>query len=289
MSRVLFADVALVRRIEGAEVRFVMAGGYAAQRRRPDAIVTPLSGGAGVCSGEASPFDKVVGLGFEALDENALGQFERAVLERGGAVQVELATRADPKVAQALSQRGYALIGFEDVLGLPPEPGAAEGGELEVRAAGPGELDTWIDTVVTGFAHPDAGDGVPSHESFSRDALVRTFRDLLSLPEVKPYLAWRNGAIAGGALLRLDSGIAQLSGAATLPAHRRRGVQTALTRARISDAARAGAQVATVTTLPGSKSQENVTRQGFCILYTRAVLIKRSALPGMGSAVGRSA
>lgn len=58
---------------------------------------------------------------------------------------------------------------------------------------------------------------------------------------------------------------------------RRQGVQTALTRVRLAEAARSGAELATVTTLPGSKSQENSTRQGFAILYTRAVLIKVSA------------
>ena len=85
------------------------------------------------------------------------------------------------------------------------------------------------------------------------------------------YAALRDGLMAGGASFRLAAGIAQLTGAATAPAHRRRGVQTALLSARPADAAAAGCDVAVVTTQPGSKSQQNVQRRGFHLLYTRAI------------------
>jgi ribosomal protein S18 acetylase RimI-like enzyme len=74
--------------------------------------------------------------------------------------------------------------------------------------------------------------------------------------------------------MRILNGVAQLCGAATLPEHRRRGVQTALLRERLAEAAREGCDVAVVTTQPGSPSQENAQRQGFELLYARAVLIK---------------
>jgi hypothetical protein len=51
-------------------------------------------------------------------------------------------------------------------------------------------------------------------------------------------------------------------------------VQTALLLSRLDLARDAGCDVAVVTTQPGSKSQENVQRQGFQLLYTRAVLIR---------------
>jgi GNAT superfamily N-acetyltransferase len=66
-----------------------------------------------------------------------------------------------------------------------------------------------------------------------------------------------------------------MTGAATAPAHRRHGVQTALLAARLVDAAAAGCDIAIVTTQPGSKSQQNVQRRGFHLLYTRAVLVKQ--------------
>jgi GNAT superfamily N-acetyltransferase len=65
-----------------------------------------------------------------------------------------------------------------------------------------------------------------------------------------------------------------LCGAATLPAFRRRGVQSALLHARLAQARQAGCDLAVVTTQPGSKSQENVQRAGFELLYVRAVLVR---------------
>ena len=56
---------------------------------------------------------------------------------------------------------------------------------------------------------------------------------------------------------------------------RRRGVQTSLLSARLADAGAAGCDIAVVTTQPGSKSQQNVQRQGFDLLYTRAILGKQ--------------
>jgi GNAT superfamily N-acetyltransferase len=90
------------------------------------------------------------------------------------------------------------------------------------------------------------------------------------------FLARRGDAVAGGASMRLFEGIAQLCGAATLPEHRRHGVQSTLLAARLGRASRAGCELAVVTTQPGSKSQENVQKHGFELLYTRAILVPPS-------------
>ena len=89
------------------------------------------------------------------------------------------------------------------------------------------------------------------------------------------YLARLGGSAAGGASMRLFDGIAQLCGAATLPEHRRHSVQSALLTTRLGIASRAGCDVAVVTTQPGSKSQENVQKHGFELLYTRAILVRQ--------------
>ncbi len=102
----------------------------------------------------------------------------------------------------------------------------------------------------------------------------RTVGEMATASGFARYLAYRDGAVAGGASLRVCDGVAQLCGAATMPAHRRRGVQTALLAARLADAARQGCDIAVVTTQPGSKSQQNVQRQGFEPLYTRAILVR---------------
>ncbi len=77
----------------------------------------------------------------------------------------------------------------------------------------------------------------------------------------------------GGAVSTSHDGIALLCGASTLPAHRRRGVQAALLHARLAHARAAGCELAVVTTQPGSKSQQNVQRLGFELIYSRAILV----------------
>ena len=51
-------------------------------------------------------------------------------------------------------------------------------------------------------------------------------------------------------------------------------MQSALLRERLAIAVHRGCDLAVVTTQPGSKSQQNVQRQGFDLLYTRAVLVR---------------
>jgi hypothetical protein len=98
--------------------------------------------------------------------------------------------------------------------------------------------------------------------------------DMAAVEGVRRYLARRGGVPAGAASMRVCDGVCGLHGAATLPEHRRHGVQSAMLRRRLSDAASAGCDVAIVTTLPGSKSQQNVERLGFALLYVRAILVR---------------
>ena len=145
---------------------------------------------------------------------------------------------------------------------------------VEIRRSGDEEFEAWLAVVADGAAHPDA-QGVPWQEEFPRDIYIAAERDLAAAGVIR-YVAVRDGAFAGGAGLRLADGIAQFAGAATAPAHRRRGIQSALLSARLADAAEAGCTIAVITTQPGSTSQQNAQRRGFDLLYTRAVLVKRT-------------
>jgi len=114
---------------------------------------------------------------------------------------------------------------------------------------------------------------VPWHEEFPREVIIEAELDSAEAGDVR-YAALRDGVLAGGATIRLVDGIAQLTGAATVPAHRRHGIQTALLSARLADATAAGCDTAVIIVQPGSKSQQNAQRQGFDLLYTRAVLVR---------------
>jgi hypothetical protein len=173
-----------------------------------------------------------------------------------------------------LTQRGYILRGFENVLGcslpLSQSPALATGIDIAVDQAE--DMDPWLDVVVTAFMNPDE-QGVETHEAFDPRVLRSAMADMSRCEGIVRYLACREGIPAGGASMCISGAIALLCGAGTMSEHRRHGIQGALLATRLADAAAAGCKMAIVTTLPGSKSQENVQRQGFALLYSRAILV----------------
>lgn len=268
----------MAQRIERAEAQLIAGASGAAHRRRAgDAgFVIPVAGGVASFAEAGSPFNKVAGLGFDGVPSPAtLDEIERAYAALAAPVQVDLACLADPAIGALLTGRGYQLILFDNVLGLVlrggPERVTPPG--VEVRTSAEEEFEAWLDIVLDGFACPDTP-GVPRHAELPREVIAGAGRDFAAAGGIR-YIALRDGVIAGAARLSMAEGVAQLAGATTAPAHRRRGVQTALLSARLADAAAAGCDIAAVTTLPGSKSQQNVQRQGFDLLYTRAILVRQ--------------
>ncbi len=275
----LFCSTSLTARIEAAECDMLAAGAATIAESRPGVFVRPLAGGLAVFTMPGSPLNKVAGLGFGGpLDLDALANVEAVFAARAVPVQIEVATLADTSLVQALARRGYALTGFENVLGLalPAASPLALPAGIAIATVGAHEREAWIDTLITGFAHPDT-QGVVSHDAHApidHPTIEAVMRDFARTPGLTPLLARRDGTIVGGASMRIHGGIALLCGAATLPAHRRNGVQTALFADRLARAAAAGCDLAVLTALPGSKSHENAQRRGFELLYARAVLVK---------------
>jgi N-acetylglutamate synthase-like GNAT family acetyltransferase len=274
----MFADSLLASRIDGAEAR--LCAGFARVRppeSRP--LVLPLSGGLAVYAGPASPINKVIGLGFDGpLDLTALAEVEREWQDRGEPVRIELSILADATIGPALSARGYRLDGFENALGRPLDGTSrvATAPEITVETLRDGDTRVWADIAVAAFLSLD-GTGSVADDALSREQLERELCDFATIPGLTPYLARIDGEAVGEAALRVDheSRLAQFAGAGTLVAFRGRGVQKALVQQRLADAHAAGCDLAVVTTAPGTRSQDNVMRRGFVLLYTRAILVKR--------------
>lgn len=239
------------------------------------ALVTPLAGGHAVFAGTGSPANKAIGIGFgDQVDPPRLAEIEQAWTDRGEPVRVELSILADPSVAPMLTANGYRVTGFENVLGraITADDRSPDADGMTITALPQDEWRTWMQVALDGFGTPDGS--APGEESYPRELLEALFVDFAATPGFHRYLLSVDGVPAGAASLRIDDGLAQLCGAATLPAFRRRGIQAALLRWRLAEAQRAGCDLAVVTTQPGSKSQANAMRQGFSLLYTRLVLIK---------------
>jgi GNAT superfamily N-acetyltransferase len=273
----MFVNVATAARIERSEVETTraLAGAVTASGHAPDGFVRPFGAGVAAYVREGSPMNKVIGVGIEApIDEATLAEVEAAMRTRGEPVRIELATLALAESGALLTARGYRLLGFENLLVRPLSAvagGAPGGSGVRVERVTEATLRSWRDTTVEAVAASD-DTGVPV-DHLSLEAIKAVIDDFLECGDFDRYVAFIDGVIAGAASMRVHDGVASLTGSATLPAHRRRGVQAALIAARLAEAHTRGAEIATITTAPGSQSQANVAKHGFVLGYARAILV----------------
>jgi GNAT superfamily N-acetyltransferase len=221
--------------------------------------------------------NKVIGLGLDAdLDDEALERIEREWRDRGEPVRIEMSVLAEPSLGSALTNRGYRLHGFENVLGLGLDRATSlpKISDVAVEIVTDDEFRTWIDVAVEAFMNLDGTGSVPP-DALPRERLTELLGEMMGMPGFIRYLARVEGEAVGEAAMRIDGDLAQIAGAGTLPRARGRGVQKALLQRRLADARAAGCTLAVVTTAPGTRSQDNVMRRGFELLYTRAILVKQ--------------
>ena len=289
-----FVSITDGRRVEAFDIA-VLARAYEAleaRNRKPIGSVR-IGSGRAMFAGADSPMSKIAGLGF--TDERssspipsveAFNAAESLFFDQGAPAQVELSSLADPSLLPVLTERGYAPVGFEYVCGLRLDDLNAgedsdDASHLRVVQVNANEWSAWLDVIVNGFSVPDT-EGIASHESFTKDALQRSIGDFAATEGMRHYLGTRHvegtTVSAGAAGLLLIDDVGMLCGAATLPEHRGMGVQTALLRHRIAEAAKAGCRLLVVTTQPGSTSLKNVQKHGFELLYVRLVLVKPAPL-----------
>lgn len=105
-------------------------------------------------------------------------------------------------------------------------------------------------------------EGFEIAEGPSRQTAAVGFGSWLREDGWRAYEAAVDGVPVAGALLAVDDHIGYLASAATIPAGRRRGVQTALVRARMADAMGAGCELVAALATPNSTSAKNMQRAG---------------------------
>jgi GNAT superfamily N-acetyltransferase len=267
----LSVDHELSARLERADARLHVLGFEAIAARLPEraSALLPIAGGVASYVGPRISLSRAVGLGMSgpvaAAELDALVDF---YAQRREDARVLVSPYADPSLLEGLGERAFRLSDLGTTLARrldradPIEPVPAG---ITVRRMEAGERAAWVHTSLAGFSGTD--DNVPGEMS-------ETFEAVTHVPTTTYYFAAIDGVFAGAGAVDVQSGSAYFFATSTLPGARRRGVQSALLRARLADAQAAGCDLAFTQTVAGGPSQRNAERHGFATIYSRARLIR---------------
>lgn len=262
---------AIARSIEDAEIAALRPVAYAA----PRGFWSRVLDGAASFVRPGSPMNKVIGAGLdETLDPFEIECVTRFYRNAGDRARFELATLGQASNVSTLTAHGYDVLGTESVL-VRPLDGDVPPIELDVRRVVDATLlRTWRDVYVEAAAVSDETGAVV--DRYSAQVVADALDDDLAGAAGDRYVAYLDGVVVGVASMFVRGEVALFNGAATLPAARRRGVQTALVAARLTDATARGCTLATMATAPGSRSEMNAARHGFTVAYERSILVSAS-------------
>jgi len=266
-----FVDQALARRFESAEELPQLFCAIAFQKTKPEigAAAEEFCGGHMSFCGLGSPVGRAVGMGldrpFTAADLDYIEAFYRS---HNAPAQVDLTPLHPPEVWEMFKACAYSVAELNNVLfrrldaneTFPPPPEYCE-----IRPSHVDEAEVASSVVEQAFFPKGAP---PEYKG-----LLAPF---YSMPGALAFVAQVGGVIAacGTGLVIPRHRIFAMCGAGTLTEFRRRGLQTALLRARLQAAAEAGCEFAVVVTNGGSDSQRNCERLGFRVAYSKATVVK---------------
>jgi GNAT superfamily N-acetyltransferase len=224
---------------------------------------TEIAGLYAMFDGPTSFITQTFGIGlFEPFLDAEFDRVEAFFSQRGSPTFHEVSSFAARETIALLGPRGYTPFEASTVLVRPTSvESAASSSAITVRAIGEAELHAWSSVAAEGWRteSPEAAEFV----SGLGDVWARA-------QGITCFLAERDGEPVASAAISLANGIALMAGASTIPSARKQGAQLALLEARLRFAAERSADLAMVVTAPGSASQRNAERQGFCPVYTRA-------------------
>lgn len=261
---VQFSSLELARRLERTEGMACAAFAAARGRLFPASGATWIqhAGAIAAFDGPESPITQTFCLGlFEPPTPADFDQLESFFHQRNAPADHEVCPLAGVDTLGLLCARGYRPIEISSVLYRPVEaPQAPPSDIVTARPIRPGEADLWTRINALGWTQEQ-----PALLSFLQEiGEISVARD-----NVVCFLGEVDGEPAAAASLCLDGGVALFAGAATVPAMRRRGLQSALLQARMRYAHAHGCDLAMMVAEAGSASQRNAERQGYRIAYTR--------------------
>jgi ribosomal protein S18 acetylase RimI-like enzyme len=257
-------DYELVRRLEEANARYSIAL-LEALRDLPESDLDLRLERFGAAVAPASPrapeldfVNRIEGL--RAADAGRVGELLPYYAAAGVDPWIELAPEPGlDELGAALAPAGPRLVAFYAVLFGPPESRPID---LDVRRAEAEEAESAGRLLLEGREVPE-----PARSRHGRALASAVERACGWL-----YVARVDGMPAAAAVLSFSDSVGFLANAATLPAFRGRGCQTALIAARLADARASGCDLVSSGAAFGSQSQRNLERAGLRVAYTKPVL-----------------
>ena len=204
-------------------------------------------------------FNAVVGL--RAGQEHHVEPLVRWYRDNGVKAQFALVPGLyDAKLGQELARLGFFQSGFHTAVICEPDLRLANSGEIAIEmVTNPGMLEAFLDAHAAGWQISDP-------QGFKANV-----RGWLGLPGWSLYLARVDGRPAATGILYVCDGVGYCADAATDPAFRGRGLQTAMLRRRIADSCAAGVDVVCSGAQYLSTSHRNMERVGLRVLFVRSI------------------
>lgn len=241
-----------------------------------------LCGGVLCFSGVGSWSNQGCGLGLDGpVADQEIDQLVDFYVSRGVQPQLEVCPFADDSLLAGLSQRGFVLKEFENVMALDTE---AEGFDERLRAGPqlPDQVEfSWLDPAdddrVTEFIEV-TGRGFHAQGERMSDNFVRVSQRMIQHARCDSFSATHDGLLVGGGSMECAGGISCLFAASVVPEFRRRGIQAELIRRRVDNARARGCRYVCIHSKPGIPTERNARRLGFQLAYSKVVVV----MPGEG-------
>jgi GNAT superfamily N-acetyltransferase len=253
----------LLEKVQDASVTMLRAATAAMGIRRPEvgACLTDLAGACVAYNGADVPLTCAVGVGTSnAPDAAEIEAIEAFYSSRKSPVRITISGRTHSGVNSLLASRGYKAgkpmenwwRPLSDITAKPVPD------NIEVTPATIDDAEAWVRTVAAGFEELDGS----VDDSRLQPWLLDTFYCFGFADGAQPFLARRNGEVAGGGVLHINGDTAHLRTTSCRFVHRRNGVQTALLNFRLQWALRAGCRFVFSSTAGIGASARNLERFG---------------------------
>jgi GNAT superfamily N-acetyltransferase len=257
----MIVDLPLVQRVEWSAAR----QGVLQSRALAGGRVLEIDGGALIAMGPGRYVNRGLGIGLGGTDAaDLLDAAETFFAVDGLPSMLEVNPFVPTALVDEMRARSYTVQWFRNVYARPLHDLPPLAHDVAIEPVDDERMDAWR-AILGSQAPPGSVERAVSDEFCDAMHLVPSTVDLVALVDDQP--------IACGSITVID-GIGWLGGAATLPAHRGRGAQQSLLIDRLHRAHRAGCDLAAATALPGGSSARNLTRVGFDLLHTQAVMAR---------------